>query len=81
MPVIASPVGANLSIVNEASGILAATCQWGAAIDRLRDDPGLRSQMGLAARRRVAADFSLHAWGPRLASILREAAERSRSVA
>jgi len=80
-PVIASPVGANVAIVDDGCGILAADGQWRAAIDRLRGDPILRARMGVAARARVAERYSLQAWGPRIVSILRGAAERPRNVA
>jgi glycosyltransferase involved in cell wall biosynthesis len=77
-PVIASPVGANVAIVNEACGILAGDGQWRAAIERLRGDSDLRARMGVAARARVAERYSLQAWAPRVVSILRGVAERLR---
>jgi glycosyltransferase involved in cell wall biosynthesis len=73
-PVIASPVGANTSIVTEECGLLAAPGEWAAAIDALRDEPERRRQMGLAARDRVAQHYSLQIWAPRLVEALQVAA-------
>ena len=81
MPVIASPVGANVAIVNEQCGVLAADGEWQAAIDWLRDDPDRRIRMGVAARERVAKEYSLQVWGPRLVTILRGVARRPPSAA
>jgi glycosyltransferase involved in cell wall biosynthesis len=70
---IASPVGANVGIVEHGkSGFLATTPdEWLDALRRLHADPGLRERMGRAGRQRVESDYSLSVTGPRLAAIIR----------
>ena len=76
-PVIASPVGANCQVVEHGvNGFLAAsTDEWVDALRKLAD-PALRSRMGEAARKTVADRYSVASIGPRLASILTQAAAR-----
>src|SRR5437764_1418375 len=52
-PVVASPVGANIQIVQHGiNGFLAATTEeWADALLRLANDPALRQRMGAQARR------------------------------
>lgn len=71
-PVIASAVGANVTIVQDGvNGFLASShAQWVKAMRRLIDDVTLRRRMGLAARRTVEADYSLTGNVSRLASAL-----------
>ncbi len=80
-PVIASPVGVNSSIVNDGyNGYLAGNSeQWLAALERLIGSADLRAQMGRRGRRKVEAEFSLNLVGPKVALILRQTAEKSRS--
>ena len=61
LPTIASPVGANASIiVNEESGLLASNeTQWIKAIFRLAGDEALRRRLGEAARLRVETHYSV----------------------
>jgi glycosyltransferase involved in cell wall biosynthesis len=74
VPVVASPVGANLDVVNEECGVLAATHQeWTNALRMLRDQPSKRTQMGEAGRERVTQHYSLHHTLPVLAHVLRTA--------
>lgn len=72
-PVVASPVGANLDIVTHGEhGLLASTLdEWVDALDMLRRDGELRSRMGGAGRQRVVERYSLQAWAPRVAALLR----------
>ena len=71
LPVIASPVGANRTIVGGDAGFLPADGQaWLADLAALAADPKLRHEMGLAGRRRVEAGFSLSIQAPRLARFL-----------
>ena len=76
VPVIASPVGANVDIVEPGlNGLLAATPgQWGDALQRLLADSPTRIAMGRAGRQRVEQHYSLQVQGPRLAALLRAAA-------
>ncbi len=73
VPVVASPVGANVDVVNDESGLLAATHQeWADALRTLRDQPGKRTEMGQAGRERVVQHYSLHRNLPVLASVIRK---------
>lgn len=76
LPVIASPVGVNVRIVEHGvNGFLARTdAEWREALITLLRDPDLRRRMGQAGRRKVEAEYSLQVWGPRLAALLRKAA-------
>jgi glycosyltransferase involved in cell wall biosynthesis len=75
LPVVASPVGANVDIVRHGeNGFLAADdAAWRDALERLIANPSLRARMGRAGRARVEAEYSLVAQVPRLADILRRA--------
>lgn len=80
IPVVASPVGVNAEIVEHGvNGFLATTeAEWRAALATLLRDPELRRRMGLEGRRKVERQYSLQVWGPRVAKMVKEAAERSR---
>lgn len=75
LPVIASPVGANMQIVeHDRSGFLAETeQQWTEAILALAHSPVLRREMGRAGRVRFEAQYSLQNAAPRLLALLRQA--------
>jgi glycosyltransferase involved in cell wall biosynthesis len=74
IPVIASPVGANVDAVPPTCGFLAAGFdQWLAAFRQLAADPALREQMGEAARRWVEERYSLRSALPVLEGVIREA--------
>jgi glycosyltransferase involved in cell wall biosynthesis len=75
LPVVASPVGANVDIVRHGeNGFLAADdAAWRDALERLIASPSMRARMGHAGRARVEAEYSLVAQVPRLADILRRA--------
>jgi glycosyltransferase involved in cell wall biosynthesis len=78
VPVVASPVGANVELVSNGCGLLATTSDdWIEAIRLLRDQPRKRVDMGQAGRERVEQRYSLHVNLPVLASVLRQAAGRS----
>jgi glycosyltransferase involved in cell wall biosynthesis len=76
-PVIASPVGANRQVVQHGvNGFLADTpAEWSEALRKLATDPDLRARMGEEARKTVEQGYSTGVMVPRLAAILREAAE------
>jgi glycosyltransferase involved in cell wall biosynthesis len=61
LPTIASPVGANGSIITDGvEGLLPSTdADWPAAIIRLAGDSALRRQMGLTARKSVDQRYTL----------------------
>ena len=71
LPVIASPVGANVDVVDATCGLLASTPQeWLEAFRTLRDKPNLRAKMGEAGRERVIECYSLHQNLPVLADAI-----------
>ena len=72
VPVIASAVGANISVVHPTCGILVNTAEeWLDALRQLAKDPELRTAMGLNARDWVQRKYSLHSALPLLASAIR----------
>jgi hypothetical protein len=70
LPAVASPVGVNREIVRQGvNGFLAATEEeWDSTLTTLCLNAGLRVRVGREARRTVVDEFSLAAWGPRLAA-------------
>jgi glycosyltransferase involved in cell wall biosynthesis len=75
IPVIASPVGANLDVVPPSCGILASSAdQWLAAFRELAGDPALRHRMGAAGRQWVEERYSLRSALPILTAVIRRAA-------
>ncbi|QDL39139.1 glycosyltransferase [Rhodoferax sediminis] len=76
VPVIASPVGANIDVVTDECGLLAATHQeWVEALRMMRDQPSKRTGMGRASRERIVQHYSLHRNLPILASVIRKVEE------
>ncbi|MGJ0392711.1 MAG: glycosyltransferase family 4 protein [Methylocystis sp.] len=80
LPVIASPVGVNAEIVEHGvNGFLATTeAEWREALVTLLGNQELRRRMGAEGRRKVETQYSLQAWGPRVAGMLKEVVERGR---
>lgn len=78
-PVVASPVGANKTIVRQGeNGFFASASQeWFEALARLRNDPALRLKLGAAGRRSVASDYSLQATANTLVRALYAAVGRA----
>ncbi len=77
VPVVASPVGANVDVVTAECGLLANTPQeWVQALRALRDDRALRSRMGEAGRQRVVEHYSLHTALPTLAQVIHRVAKK-----
>jgi glycosyltransferase involved in cell wall biosynthesis len=79
LPVIASPVGVNASIVEHGvNGFLASTDdEWRSALRELMTNPGLRHAMGSEGRRKVEREYSLRVWGPRVSNMLRSVVNTS----
>lgn len=76
VPVVASPVGANVDAVPAECGVLASSPdQWLAAFRSLAADPELRQRMGASARRWVQERYSLHSALPILAGVIRQVEE------
>ncbi len=69
VPVVASPVGVNRSLVSDGvNGFLAADAAgWYEALKRLADDAALRGRLGAAGRLRVESDYCVQVTAPRLA--------------
>lgn len=73
VPVIASPVGANIDVVNGECGFLAATShEWVDALRLLRDQPDKCARMGQAGRERVVQNYSLERNLPVLANVIQK---------
>jgi glycosyltransferase involved in cell wall biosynthesis len=71
VPVIASPVGANVDVVNAECGLLASSSsEWLHAFRRLRDEPITRRKMGIAGRTRIENHYSLSHNLPILTSVI-----------
>ena len=72
LPVIASPVGVNSTIVqNGVNGFLATReDEWVQALNTLLSDAALRGRMGKSGRDRVEQQYCLQVTGPRLAALL-----------
>ncbi|MCU5788095.1 glycosyltransferase family 4 protein [Alloalcanivorax marinus] len=75
-PVVASPVGVNVEIVEGwQSGMLADShAQWHQALSALLANPDMRLSLGRNGRQAVEQHYSLQAQVPRLAEILYQAA-------
>jgi glycosyltransferase involved in cell wall biosynthesis len=76
VPVVASPVGVNLEIIQDGvNGFLAADVrEWADKIERLLADPDLRARFGAAGRRTIQERYDLAVNAPAIASVLRDAA-------
>ncbi len=71
LPVIASPVGANRSIVRHGvNGFLAdGEREWRSSIELLATNPSTRATFGEHGRRMVTVSYSLQKWGPIVGSL------------
>jgi glycosyltransferase involved in cell wall biosynthesis len=72
LPVVASPVGVNIEIVNNGqNGFLASTAgEWESALRELIEDSTLRRTMGAAGRAVVERAYCLQVTAPRLVEML-----------
>ena len=77
LPVIASPVGVNSEIVEHGvNGFLASDRrEWIKYLGILKEDRDMCRKMGAVGRVKIEKSYSLEIIGPRLISILREAAK------
>lgn len=82
IPVVASPVGANVStVLDGVTGYHAQTHDdWRERLTQLLADPMRRERMGRAGRAHVEQHYSLAGSAPRVAELLRRAAGASRSA-
>jgi len=78
VPVVASPVGVNRSIVRDGeNGFLAADADgWYDALARLAANPATRARQGAAGRALVEAEYCVQVTAPRLARWLQTVANR-----
>lgn len=78
LPVIASPVGINASIVDHGkNGFLARTNEeWIKYLTMLRNDPVLRNEMGKAGRKKAAVEYSYDACFKKLNQVLKAVIEK-----
>jgi glycosyltransferase involved in cell wall biosynthesis len=76
LPVIASPVGVNSSIVRDGhNGLLASSeGEWEAGLRRLIADAAVRSGFGAEGRALAVAQYSLASQAPRLVQLFRQVA-------
>jgi glycosyltransferase involved in cell wall biosynthesis len=72
VPVVADDVGLTGRVIGDGSAGLLATspAEWQHALEQLSGSAGLRTRMGAAGRARVEAEFSVRAWGARLAALI-----------
>jgi hypothetical protein len=77
LPVVAAPVGVNTEMVRHGeNGFLASTeREWREALEGLVRDRDLRRHMGAAGRERALREYSLISQAPRVADIMRTAAQ------
>jgi glycosyltransferase involved in cell wall biosynthesis len=75
VPVVASPVGANASLIRSGdNGFLASsTAEWVASITALAEDALLRAEIGKRARATIERDFNAAVVAPELARVLTSA--------
>lgn len=83
LPVVASPVGVNVTLLEGGDvGFLATSiAEWREALTRLIRDPQLRERLGAAGRRRVEAHYSVQRHAPRLIELFASVANGSSSSA
>lgn len=76
IPVVASPVGANCTIVDHGvDGFLADTpAEWINSLRVLKDSPQLRAKLGSSGRAKVRQKYSLQTTAPRLIALLSKTA-------
>jgi glycosyltransferase involved in cell wall biosynthesis len=75
VPVIASPVGANIDVVSTDCGLLASSPEeWLKSLRWLRDNPIAREKIGALGRARVVEHYSLTNNLPKFAQIIRKVA-------
>ena len=78
VPVVASAVGVNREIIEDGvNGFLATTDEeWVEKVGRLISDPALRTRLAAAGRRTIEERYSVQVNAPKLAAVIRRAADR-----
>jgi len=79
LPVVASPVGVNSSLVEVGiNGFLASSnAEWVLALGKLREDLSLRIAMGAAGRRKVEDRYCSQIMAPKLLTLLTNTVSKS----
>jgi glycosyltransferase involved in cell wall biosynthesis len=78
LPVVASPVGANIEVVTPECGRLAPTADaWCQELRYFRDNRDAGRIMGEAGRMRVEAHYSLASQAPRMAKLIEDVVARA----
>jgi len=78
VPAVASPVGANRTVLSPSCGMFAhSASEWDEALRRLLADGDLRRRMGEQGRERAVADYSLQTHAPRLIALFNDLAGES----
>ncbi|WP_341885272.1 glycosyltransferase [Synechococcus sp. UW140] len=79
VPVVASPVGANLEAVPESCGFLPSSpSEWLSALRNLAADPALRYRMGQAGRTHVEKHYSLAVAIPQFTLVIKSVVQSDR---
>ncbi|MCS6935118.1 MAG: glycosyltransferase family 4 protein [Chitinophagales bacterium] len=75
IPAVASPVGVNTQIIDHGiNGYLCRTEEeWEHAIRTLAGDASLREKAGIAAREKICAKYSVHAWADSFIALFTQA--------
>jgi glycosyltransferase involved in cell wall biosynthesis len=81
VPAVASPVGANTSVLTADCGIFAnSEAEWREALTTLLENKELRRRFGDGGRERAVEHFSLEVQAPRLVALFKELAEQRARV-
>ena len=83
IPTVVSPIGMSADVVrNGVNGLWASNEEeWVSTLDLLIRDDTLRQRFSAAGRKTVEQEYSLQAWGPRLAELFDRILEEPRAVA
>jgi glycosyltransferase involved in cell wall biosynthesis len=73
VPVVADDVGVTAEVIGEGSGgwVVRDQTEWVDALLTVLSNPTLRGHLGTCGRARVEAKYSVDAWAPTIATILR----------
>ncbi len=71
VPVVADAVGVTSTVIGDGGRSVGSESEWVDALTELADSPSLRAELGAAGRRRAEQSFSVAAWAPTLARVLK----------
>jgi glycosyltransferase involved in cell wall biosynthesis len=83
VPCVASPIGIIPKLIQDGvNGFLATSeKEWIEKLSKLMDDSGLRTEMGKKARATIAEQYSGQIWAQTVATVLRDAADKTAKAA